>query len=682
MSGREEAFGTAAARIGAAAGEGARALDLSGAAFAALDRLPPAIADLGTLETLDLSGTRIAGLEPLAGLTALRDLRLEGTPVSDIAPLEGLAALETLVLRRTRVGSLSPLRALGRLVILDLAETGVTSVAALHRMDRLRFLSLDDTAVADITPLNGTTGLGTLRLRATPVGHSYPLEGLRRLKHLDLARTRTADLTALRSLENLELLDISDTAVVDLGPLMGLPRLSQLLIEGAAVTDLRPLLDLPLNRPDAEIRFARTPAVRTSAELARLAVTGSRESRIRDTLAYLATLPEWPDPLPRDMVAPRREVDAGGAPVIPRLGEIFRDRRLELGRTSEGVEADTGIPAADIVAMETSAPREGADRDGVVRDVSQYARHLGLDADWALDWFRAERRRPRPAAGAAPESAAGPPQVRAPLEVAVECGVLRRASRGTGLDRDAERRAEAGWRALRVWLDDLGGASERLGNAMPRLGAALRRLDTALGPDFAAVDAIAAGIHGSRVARLAAEAPAVLMEADAADLAAFADEMTALLDRFPDWRAYREDAELRPAPRALEEVLPEIREIADAMEDRAEVSPEIVDTLADQIEAVGDDPADAVSRTGLARSLRNVLSVLSDAAVGAAERIRRETGDLAARTWETAKKTMATGLSAAALDIVLAKGAALQALSRTLPEQFGWIEGVLRTVGL
>jgi Leucine-rich repeat (LRR) protein len=56
---------------------------------------------------LDLSGTDISDLAPLAGLTGLHVLYLSGTKVSDLAPLAGLTGLQSLHLSRTKVSGAS-----------------------------------------------------------------------------------------------------------------------------------------------------------------------------------------------------------------------------------------------------------------------------------------------------------------------------------------------------------------------------------------------------------------------------------------------------------------------------------------------------------------------------------------------------------------------------------------------
>jgi hypothetical protein len=57
---------------------------------------------LSALESLQMSGTGVTDLSPLAGLARLRVLELADTAVSDLSPLEGLTALRRLDIRGTR----------------------------------------------------------------------------------------------------------------------------------------------------------------------------------------------------------------------------------------------------------------------------------------------------------------------------------------------------------------------------------------------------------------------------------------------------------------------------------------------------------------------------------------------------------------------------------------------------
>ena len=62
-----------------------------------------------TLESLDVSGSKVSSLAPLAGATTLRELYVWGTNVSSLAPLEKLTGLETVDVRDTKVTHFSPL---------------------------------------------------------------------------------------------------------------------------------------------------------------------------------------------------------------------------------------------------------------------------------------------------------------------------------------------------------------------------------------------------------------------------------------------------------------------------------------------------------------------------------------------------------------------------------------------
>jgi len=109
MNDADRAYKAAEEAIERARAEGATMLDFDAAPFRALDRLPPSIATLTQLESLDLTNTQVTGLAPLQGLSALRDLYLDTTQVIDITPLQGLSALETLDIDDTQVTDLRPI---------------------------------------------------------------------------------------------------------------------------------------------------------------------------------------------------------------------------------------------------------------------------------------------------------------------------------------------------------------------------------------------------------------------------------------------------------------------------------------------------------------------------------------------------------------------------------------------
>ena len=84
---------------------GNRHLELRGSLVLGLGPL----ANLSTLEWLDLDGVQVSDIEPLANLTVLKRLDVMDTQISDIVPLSYLTALERLDLDRTPISDISPL---------------------------------------------------------------------------------------------------------------------------------------------------------------------------------------------------------------------------------------------------------------------------------------------------------------------------------------------------------------------------------------------------------------------------------------------------------------------------------------------------------------------------------------------------------------------------------------------
>ncbi|SMX39482.1 leucine-rich repeat domain-containing protein [Maliponia aquimaris] len=142
--------------------------------------LPPQIGRLDWMTWLDLEGTQITDLSPIAPLTRLEKLDLRGLPVTDLSPLAGM----------TRMGALM------------LEGTGITDISVAARFPDLQELRLDGTQVTDFAPL----------------------ADCRALRCLSVRRTAFSDLGLLADLPELETLDLTGTQVDDITPLLRFPR--------------------------------------------------------------------------------------------------------------------------------------------------------------------------------------------------------------------------------------------------------------------------------------------------------------------------------------------------------------------------------------------------------------------------------------------------------------------------
>jgi hypothetical protein len=256
--------------------------------------------DLNALESLSLNQTAVSDLSPLRDLTALESLSLDQTAVSDLSPLRDLTALQGLSLDQTAVSDLSPLNNLTALVTLSLDQTAVSDLSPLRDLTALYSLSLNQTAVSDISALSGLTKLQSLQLNQTAVSDPSPLRDLTALAFISLNQTAVSDLSPLRDLTALQFLFLRRTAVGDLSPLRNLTELRSLWLDHTKVGDLRQIAHLNLLGSEAytELSFHGTPAAAADPALARLAQSRYHRKRTRETLAYLQTLPPWPEPLP------------------------------------------------------------------------------------------------------------------------------------------------------------------------------------------------------------------------------------------------------------------------------------------------------------------------------------------------------------------------------------------------
>jgi Leucine-rich repeat (LRR) protein len=574
MTPAEKAYAATLRYIAREQKKGATTLRFDSDAYRALDRLPPELRDFPGLTRLDLNQTAITDLAPLQGMTGLQMLDLSRTAITNFAPLQGITGLKILSLNQTAITDLAPLQDLTGLQGLLLNQTAITDLAPLQDLTGLQALYLNQTAITDLAPLQGMTGLQFLSLDQTVITDFSPLQGMIGLRRLYLGQTANTDLAFLRGMTELQTLGLTGTKVRDLRPIIGLSALSKGQFGG--------------------VHFADTPATERDPQLQALSLIEDDQQRTRDTIAYLKTLPPWPEPLP---------LEAGDDP-------------------------------APVVPQNVPAPLQIIERDGVL--------HTVLPGD-ALD------------------------------------------DRGAVL-------ARQGWAALRDYLADLADIKPRIENQIPGLSRALARFETALSDSYEQVNSVALGTHGQRVIRLAETAGETMSDADAAELQEFAVAVALFLERFPDWRAYRTAALTRPIDaKRVAETLPAIREIETLLIDQIGVDPAIPRTLRDLENASAEMPDDKITSHGLLDSVVNVVAAMGTVlwsgikATGRGSKWFMQTfaNKLAEKSAEklvdlvTSKPVLLV-----AADLFINNARALKALAAAFPDQFSWVIGLLRAIGL
>ncbi|HZH77038.1 MAG TPA: leucine-rich repeat domain-containing protein, partial [Archangium sp.] len=182
------------------------------------------LAALTSLQSLDLRGTQVQDLKHLEALASLKSLYLDGPQVQDIQPLETLASLQSLYLVGPQVQDLKPLEALSSLTNLDLLVTQVQALKSLAALASLRnlYLILIGPQLQDLSPLSTLASLQSLSLYGRQVQDLSPLSTLTSLQNLDLHGTQVQDLSPLSTFTSLQNLDLTGTQVEDLSPISAL----------------------------------------------------------------------------------------------------------------------------------------------------------------------------------------------------------------------------------------------------------------------------------------------------------------------------------------------------------------------------------------------------------------------------------------------------------------------------
>ncbi|MBL4807016.1 MAG: caspase family protein [Rhodobacteraceae bacterium] len=143
-----------------------------------LRAIPHEITAFQYLTFLDLSGSDVSSLSPIADIVNMEILDLSGTKVFRLNEISGLTNLETIWLDGTPLQSLDAITNHINLSRIYLSNSMISDISALSQLTALEYLVLDHSAVVDLTALGNLVGLRTLSLVGTQVTDISMLRGL------------------------------------------------------------------------------------------------------------------------------------------------------------------------------------------------------------------------------------------------------------------------------------------------------------------------------------------------------------------------------------------------------------------------------------------------------------------------------------------------------------------------
>ncbi len=204
------------------------------------------IKNIASIEALDLSNNKyIQDIEPLAQLTSLQALDLSHTNITDISPIRNLTELVDLNLSNTKVQDMTALKYADKLVKLNVNNTAVVDITVLEKMMKLERLEMSTPSVEDFAPLTNLIALKSLNLNSTKIDNLSPIANLISLTELNASKTLVENLNPIKDLKNLSVLILDSTRVSYLKPLASLESLKILHLNYTQISDLSVLRDLP-----------------------------------------------------------------------------------------------------------------------------------------------------------------------------------------------------------------------------------------------------------------------------------------------------------------------------------------------------------------------------------------------------------------------------------------------------
>lgn len=183
---------------------------------------------LDSVVFVDVSYTTGGRFDLLATVTSIRCVDVSGSDIDDLSPVALLPKLTRLRFRGTTVGRIPPLASRTHLREIDLSETRVSDISNLSSCCHLESLCASRSHITDVAPIRELAGIRFLALEDTPVESLAPIRSMSGIESLYIGGTQIRDISAVSSLERLRVLSIAGLNVVSIRPVLTCHRLQYL----------------------------------------------------------------------------------------------------------------------------------------------------------------------------------------------------------------------------------------------------------------------------------------------------------------------------------------------------------------------------------------------------------------------------------------------------------------------
>ncbi len=227
------------------------------------------VAELTSLESLNISGNKITDLSVISSLSKLTFLDASSNNITDISFISGMI-IKTLYLDNNPIEDFTPLMLCSSLRTLSIygmeiedkqfnelkealpscsvyADNVVISQVELGGKSfpvDIEELDLSSLNIDSLKGIEACTKLRVLNLRNNKIDDLSPLAELSSLEYLSLKKNHISDIASLSGLTGLETLDLSDNEIKDISALAGLNNLKTLYLDGLEISSFTPLAGL------------------------------------------------------------------------------------------------------------------------------------------------------------------------------------------------------------------------------------------------------------------------------------------------------------------------------------------------------------------------------------------------------------------------------------------------------
>lgn len=190
----------------------------------------PDLTKLTNLRSLGLAGNKLTEVSALKNLTNLTELAINSNQITDFTPISNLTNLERLLVGNNRSSDISSLKGLTKLKKANFSQMGLTneSMAIFTGMKQLETLAIDfNDQISDLSSLSELTNLTDLDFSKDNVTSLAPLAKLTKLESLGFSNNNVSDISALQGATALKTITMLRNHVMDLSPLSKLANLER-----------------------------------------------------------------------------------------------------------------------------------------------------------------------------------------------------------------------------------------------------------------------------------------------------------------------------------------------------------------------------------------------------------------------------------------------------------------------